>query len=597
MTRLSPARVAGADTASLLAAGRECDALSTVLAGRSATLTVARGRGRAGWHGVAADHADIALQLERERLTAAADQFRALASLLVQAAEELATARAEVRAVLAEARAAGCTVDGATVTPAAASPGPGATSRSVAVPVPGAVGGGSAVHAGGALPASAAAPAVAAGVVDSAVPATPTTASAGAAAAGLSARLAAALAAADRTDARYAAALARSAEQARSGDGLDPGAAGAALLTVAALVGADLPDPGSSTPAQVHTWWLGLDPDQRRMLLRDQPQLVGSLDGVPAAARDRANRALLDQLLADADDDTASTRGLLAIRDRLARHHGASPPALLLSLGLAGQGRAVLSFGDPDTAEHVCVYVPGMGTELADVGGKDADRALAVHNAAVAADPAARPGSTAAMVWLGYDAPQGLSAVADDSRAAAGAVSYDRFLQGLRVTGSGPPAHLTALGHSYGSLLVGLAARRPGGGTGADDLVLIGSPGTGAHHASELGVAPGHVWVGAAPLDPVSSLLPSPRQGALIAAGTILSGALPPLKGPVQKLEQDRGTAWFGTNPASPGFGARPLPVDGGRGPGGGVAGAHSHYLDPGSRSLAAIGRIVVGRH
>ncbi|MFC1415179.1 alpha/beta hydrolase [Streptacidiphilus cavernicola] len=574
MTALTAALVSGVDPVSLSAAGQECDALSVILADRDATLTEARGPGRAGWHGIAADHAALVLQEERQRLTTAADQFRALASLLVQAAEELTAARAEVRTVLAEARAAGCAVHGDTVVPATATAGP-------------------ASHTGGTVVGRSGGASAGAGSAH---------------AAQLTARLAAALAAAERTDQRCAAVLAGSAAQAGGADGLDPDAARTTLLAAAALVEASLPAP-DSTPAQVHSWWLRLDPRQREMLLRDQPQLVGSLDGVPAAARDRANRALLDHLLADGvgdgqgrggGADSEPTKGLLAISDRLARQHGASPPALLLSLGLTGQGRAVLSFGDPDTADHICVYVPGMGTTLADVAGKDGDRALALHAAAVAADRSARPGATAAMVWLGYDAPQGLSAAAGDSRAAAGAVGYDRFLRGLRVTGARPPArppaHLTALGHSYGSLLVGLAARRPGG-TGADDLVLIGSPGTGARHASELGVAPGRVWVGAAPQDPVSSLLPSPRQGGLIAAGAILSGVLPPLRMPVQQLAEERGTAWFGTNPAAPSFGARPLPVDGGRGPGGGVAGAHSHYLDPGSRSLAAIGRIIVGGH
>ncbi|MFC1413801.1 alpha/beta hydrolase [Streptacidiphilus sp. N1-12] len=531
-TALSPEQVAEADTASLVAAARACDALSGLLAARTAALTESRGRGRAGWHGIAADRAQLVLVLERGRLHAAAEQFQALASVLVRTAEELRPVRAEVRAVLAEARAAGCLVRGAEV-------------------------------------------------------------SGGSGAGPLAARLAAALAAAGRADARCAAALAGSAGQARSGEGLDPAVGRSALLAAAALVGAGLPGPGSS-PARVHDWWLRLDPDERRMLLRDQPQLVGSLDGVPASVRDRANRTLLDQLLAY-QSDALPNQGLLAIRDRLDRQRGASPPALLLSLGLEGQGRAVLSFGDPDRADRVCVYVPGMGTRLADVGGKDGDRALAVHDAAGAADPGARPGATAAMVWLGYDAPQSLAEVAADGRAAAGAAPYDRFVAGLRATHAGPPARITALGHSYGSLLVGLAARRPGG-TGADGIVLIGSPGAGVSHASELGVDPARVWVGAAADDPVSSLLPGPPRSAAEAVGAVLTGALPPLRTPVPPVLQEHHRVWFGADPAAPAFGARRLPVDTGRGPGGGFTGAHSHYLDRGSGSLAAIGRIVAGK-
>ena len=550
--------VAGTDPAALLAAGADCDALAEALSGRAAALSEARGSGSAKWRGFAANSAELALVLDRVRVAAAAEQFRVLASLLVQAAEELRTVRAEVRAVLTEAAAAGCTVSGRDVLPGPSGPLPG--------------------RAPGTGPTRGAGPAAGGTVV----------------AAALAVRLRAALDAAERTDAGYAAALARSAGQASSGEGLDPKTSHAALLAAAALIGDSFPPPGSS-PARVHAWWLRLDPTEQRMLLRDQPQLVGGLDGVPAVARDRANRVLLDQLLFSTAGEPVHD-ALLRIRDRLARQRGASPPALLLSLGLEGQGRAVLSFGDPDLADHVCVYVPGMGTRLADVAGKDGDRALAVHDAAVAAAPDARPGSTASMVWLGYDAPLDLAAVAGDGRAAAGAAPYDHFLAGLRATRLGPPARLTALGHSYGSLLVGLAARRPGG-TGADDLVLIGSPGTGAAHASELGVAPGRVWAGAAEKDPVSSLLPSPRQGALLAVGSVLGGVVPPLDTLVGQVAADRGTAWFGTNPAAPSFGARPLPVDAGSGPGGGLAGAHSHYLDRDSSTLAAIGRIVTGRH
>ncbi|MHA6762522.1 alpha/beta hydrolase [Streptacidiphilus sp. PAMC 29251] len=546
MAPLTAQQVAAADTASLIAAGKACDALSDLLTARTAALTASRGKGRAGWQGVAADRADMTLVVEHDRLTAAAEQFRALASVLVETAEELLPVRAEVRAVLAEAKAAGCAVRGAEVT------------------------GGRA--AGRAAPLSAQLSAQLS--------------------ARLEARLTAALAAATRADARCAAALSGSAGQARGGQGLDPAVARTALFAAAALVAGRLPGPGSS-PAQVHAWWQRLGPDERRMLLKDQPQLVGSLDGVPAMARDRANRTLLDQLLA-VGGDALPMPGLLAISDRLARQQGTSPPALLLSLGLEGQGRAVLSFGDPDRAAHVCVYVPGMGTKLADVGGKDGDRALALHDAAVAADPTARPGATASMVWLGYDAPQGLAAVADSERAAAGAGPYEHFIEGLRATHSGPPAQVTALGHSYGSLLVGLAARRPGG-THADNVVLIGSPGTGAEHASELGVGPGRVWVGRAVDDPVANMIPGPRQAALLAVGAVLSGVVPPLQYPVGKLEQDHHGVWFGTDPATPGFGARLLPVDSGRGPGGGFAGAHSHYLDRGSSTLAAIGRIVGG--
>ena len=395
--------------------------------------------------------------------------------------------------------------------------------------------------------------------------------------------------AARSADERFADELSRSAAQALDGSGLAPGTAHTRLLDVTAVVAATLPPAGSS-PAAVNAWWQRLDPNEQGMLLRDQPQLVGSLDGIPCAVRDLANRHLLDQLI----DGTAMTsrtngdalrEGFLAIRARLQR----SPGALLLGIGTAGQGRAVLAFGDPDTAANICAYVPGMGTRLADAAGKDADRALAIQSAAMATHTAAPSASTAALVWLGYDPPLQVVDAMRPDRAEHGAVAYDSFLTGLRATHRGSPPHLTALGHSYGSLLVGQAGlrQRP---NPADEVVLIGSPGVGARHAADLGVAPEHVWVGAAPGDPVAAL-----PSRLNTAVPLLSPLLPVLEQPLSQRFTGRPAPelWFGRDPADPGFGARRFPVDDGSGSG--FASAHSHYLDPGSRSLETIARIVTG--
>lgn len=156
--------------------------------------------------------------------------------------------------------------------------------------------------------------------------------------------------------------------------------------------------------------------------------------------------------------------------------------------------------------------MPGLGTKLSDVGGKDGDRALNVLNAAQKADT---DSTFASMVWLGYDPPPGLEKlqegdtrpleVMDTDRAAKGGAAYDTFMAGLRATHDGPPAHLVALAHSYGSTTVGLGAQMSGG-TGADDIILVGSPGTGAQRASQLHIDPSHVWVGDAENDPVSHL-------------------------------------------------------------------------------------------
>jgi hypothetical protein len=88
------------------------------------------------------------------------------------------------------------------------------------------------------------------------------------------------------------------------------------------------------------------------------PAWIASLDGVPAADRDMANRLLLDERRAELDRAIADARGhdrnrlramrdgLNVLTDRLAGGDG--PRAYLLRLDLAGEGRAVVALGDPD---------------------------------------------------------------------------------------------------------------------------------------------------------------------------------------------------------------------------------------------------------
>jgi pimeloyl-ACP methyl ester carboxylesterase len=81
-------------------------------------------------------------------------------------------------------------------------------------------------------------------------------------------------------------------------------------------------------------------------------------------------------------------------------------------------------------------------------------------------------------MWLDYDAPDFVDEGAGRGRAEAAVAGLRRFQDGLRATHDGDPAHLTVLGHSYGSLVVGTAAQAPG--PIADDVVFVGSPGVGA---------------------------------------------------------------------------------------------------------------------
>lgn len=182
-------------------------------------------------------------------------------------------------------------------------------------------------------------------------------------------------------------------------------------------------------------------------------------------------------------------------RDRLsrARYPGGLPyldrsDALLLRYDEAGDGRLIVAFGNPDTARHVATYVPGAGSALSGIGG-ELERAAALKDRA-------GPDSSVIM-WLGYDAPDFADAVLLKA-AREGAASLARFQAGLASNHDGGPVQRTVIGHSYGSVVIGLAARDSG--FAADDLVALGSPGMGVPSASQLS---GQVWASTAANDPI----------------------------------------------------------------------------------------------
>src|SRR5215207_6379394 len=163
---------------------------------------------------------------------------------------------------------------------------------------------------------------------------------------------------------------------------------------------------------------------------------------------------------------------------------------------------------------------------------------------------------TAVVAWTAYDAPS-LLHVAFEASARAGGRLLAADLRGLDAA-RGTPPNLTAVGHSYGSTTVGATLRDHH--TGVDDAVLLGSPGAGVDRAAQLGLRPGHVWVGSASRDPVGYL--------------------------------DR----FGTDPAHAGFGAvRFRAEDVTRHPAVLDLTDHSRYYAPGGESLDNVVQVVVG--
>ncbi|WP_406159459.1 alpha/beta hydrolase family protein [Streptomyces sp. NBC_01005] len=334
-------------------------------------------------------------------------------------------------------------------------------------------------------------------------------------------------------------------------------------------------------------WWNGLTQQERDQYLELLPDQIGGLDGIPVADRDTANRRNLPDLISklEGKTDKTSKEQLAGLReiDRQLKE-GSQPPMYLIGISDEGNGRAIVSYGNPDTSKNVSAYVPGLNTSLDEEFAKnDLKRARDTAIGAQGYDP-----SSASIVWLGYDAPQtpdGLSslAVAGTGRAEKGGAAYYDFMGGIAATNQNKDPHITAIGHSYGSRTVGAATQKLGGIPGVDDIILVGSPGVGVDRAVDLGVGAGHVFVGAAANDPVTKL-PSKTQVVVGGIGMILGGpAGAYAAGDLADPGDD--DLWFGKDPASKAFGATRFPVD----PGKPMSfDSHSNYFNPARDAVSA---------
>jgi len=304
----------------------------------------------------------------------------------------------------------------------------------------------------------------------------------------------------------------------------------------------------------------------------------GDLTGVPARVRDRINRQLLaDDIgrVAGATEAISATdmvrdHNALRVRDGLAVNAGAGP-VLLLSYDPAafgGRGRAAIAIGDPDTADNTTVLVPGAHSSVRD-GYLSHPDGVNLYREVRRADPAR---SNSVIMWMGYHAPDSLldPQVAQPTSARAGGRLLAADVNGLRAAHNGA-SHLTVVGHSYGSTTVADAAA--GFGMRADDVVLVGSPGTDlARSAADFHLPPaGRVYVGAASSDPIIGFGDEPQ---LRVPGT-------------------PATVGLGRNPADDGYGSTRFKAEtpGLTSP----MADHSSYFTPGSESLFSLGDIASG--
>ncbi|WP_121256268.1 alpha/beta hydrolase [Nocardioides ferulae] len=272
--------------------------------------------------------------------------------------------------------------------------------------------------------------------------------------------------------------------------------------------------PGSgATPEETRAWWEDLSEAEREAVVSSYPGLVGSADGLPADARDQANRVLLDDDLATlgskADDglitpaeqkvldNARAAQQAMADADSFEDPITGERPGGQLWLydpsAFDGDGRVAVAVGDLDTADDVAVFTPGITTEMSDVPGYTDQMQNLYESTRYNGDGS----SVATMFWLGYNTPEGAIDwdTMTEGRAADGGERLADAVDGLRASRPDDPAHMTAIGHSYGSTTTSYAAADHD--LDVDDVALIGSPGAGpADHASDFSVGQEHVYVG-----------------------------------------------------------------------------------------------------
>jgi len=313
-------------------------------------------------------------------------------------------------------------------------------------------------------------------------------------------------------------------------------AATPAVMSCLPLVPA-APAPKHGSPAANATWWRSMSPRQQSQVISEHPDWIGNRDGVTFSARDLANRALLTvdrdrlvvvrqrleatmagpwsgSLVTDGSTALDHVRNKLASLDAIEATLAGPGERQLLLLDL-GQERAqaALAQGSVDTAENVAVFVPGMMSTVSEsIQGFDQEMGQLRHKADLAStwvNPTQTAATTATVTWIGYQTPrEGWDLLSSDRSAFSttlarhGAARLAPFLQGIgaaRVR----DAHLTLLGHSYGSTTAALALRQ---NTGVDDAVFFGSPGLGTSHLEDLRIADGHAYYIEAGQDPVGDL-------------------------------------------------------------------------------------------
>lgn len=292
----------------------------------------------------------------------------------------------------------------------------------------------------------------------------------------------------------------------------------------------DFPQP-NWTPSQVAAWWNSLPDDRKQLFMDHRPDEIRHLDGLPAYARDRANKHALDgylhadgtyragafeeskeELSAATEEYNKAKKEYLkaasetstnhipadlrekyrkaAERMRVAQEHyddlsairrqtndferakSGLPPAYLLDFDYDKDHQrttAIVSSGNPDTATHVSTLVPGIGTNVrGDLGDyMEINERLRKQTKHAGINP----NNVATISYLGYVAPKNdgtnIRQAADIGFADRAAPKLARFEEGLRASAE-------ANNHNFLNTLIGHSY---GSTTSGKSMTLV-APGT-----------------------------------------------------------------------------------------------------------------------
>lgn len=296
--------------------------------------------------------------------------------------------------------------------------------------------------------------------------------------------------------------------------------------------------PRASTVA---AWWSAIPISAQKTLATAAPDVIGNLDGLPFAVRNTANRLALSHSVSQLKKSIGSGAGRAKLVEKL--HHldilnqvtktlergPGESQRQLITFDSSGEVRAAVVVGDLETADYVSYLVPGMfftvQGQMYDwtVIAQDLQTQQATWLKTLSATDPTLSGKTAATVaWIGYQTP-GMLDIASLDRAKAGANFLGHAIQGIRAARAGSQPFVSLVTHSYGSTAAMMELAT--GGMTVDALAIIGSPGSAAQSAAALAVKNGNVFVGEAAWDPIVN------------------------------------TAFYGSDPGSPSFGARRMDV------------------------------------